>query len=1182
MTLQFVLGTNGADHQGKMVEILQKQRAENPNDRFFYLVPNHIKFESEVEILKQLADPTDRVTAQSSVQVLSFTRLAWYFLRTTAKYQKQRISPAGINMLLYQIITDRQDDLLLFSQEARLPGFIDQIAKQISAMQAGNVLPEDLMKMNESPAAQLSNDLRDKLHDFAIIYADYHQRIDDQYFDNHDVLNLLSDYLAERDLTNYHFYISGFSKFTAQECRLVETLTKRGASMTISLILDKPYRTALPTQPNLFYQSGKLFYRLYRFAADQKIPYLPAVVADQPRLSSDLLKLEKFWIQSSGLGAITADNTVSPQSIQIFQADNPYAELDQVAARIRQMVSTGKYRYSDFLILTRRLDSYATILDPVFTMQGIPYFKDIQKSMVDHPLVDLLSSLFDIYDHHRLRNYRYDDVMRFLKSELVLPRNSDGTAMKIDDYRRAVALTENLVLKNGFEGQKWTQAEDWQYVWVADDDDGTILTDRDKEITRQINVIRHLVKDTLPKFYRRLYRAKTNADAATALYHFLVETGVVQRLQQLRNAAVDQQEINRSDEIEQVWRTFCSLLDECVQILGDRPFDAQDFWALIYAGFEGASYSQIPSTLDQVQISESGMVQMANRKVTIMIGSNDETMPERIVNDSLFGDDDLVQIQDNLNDDQYLNDPADELMADEPYLNYLAFTSSSSRLIFSYTSHLNDETDVNLSPYVTRIAAHFNLQITHHAAVPDNQTPVAVYIGTKRATLHHLIQVVQDTYKNKGQLNATWTFIFNQLKHDPEIGPLTDQLLGSIDYKNVPVPLSQEIAEKLYGSALNISISQLESFYENPYEYFLKYGLRLQEREQFELSPASTGQFFHEALDRIISMVHEQKIDLADLNDADVNELVAENVAAMVADPDNFQYVILNSSNRMHYITMQLEATIQQMIRTIRDQQKLTPMRPQKTELVFGQPSSKGLKGLSFELPNHKQVNVRGRIDRIDAMKVNNKRYFGIVDYKSSNKKFDFNQAYIGTSMQLLTYLDVLRENLAVLNPDTSDALLAGALYMHIFNATFKPDDFQKGLEKSLLTKHKYQGILVDDADLVDNLDTDLANGSGHSLVYPFNKLKSGSVGKASSTITENDLNAFLDRTESLIVDASTRIFNGDTSLAPVKIDQFTPMQFTPYKAIMNFDPLLPENNYRLVPKHTKKEIIDKLRGEKQ
>ncbi len=1180
MTLQFVLGVNGYDHQEKMTSILQQQKAANPDDNFFYLVPNHIKFESEVAILKQLAEPDARVSAQSNVQVLSLTRLAWYFLRNTPAYQKQRISPAGISMLLYQIIIDHQDELVLFNQEAQLPGFIDQVAKQITTMQAGNVMPDDLQALHENESVTLSNDLRDKLHDFSIIYLAYMNKIDGQYFDNHNVLNLLSNELDQRDLSHDHFYIADFSKLTAQECRLVETLTQRGASMTVSLILDREYRTALPDQPNLFYQSAKLFQRLYKFAADNRIPYLGAVYADRARLSPDLLKLEQYWIQSSSLGKMTASKKISQGTVRLYQADNLYSELDQVATMIRQLVASGKYRYADFLVLTRHLDGYDHILDPVLSAHEIPYFKDIQKSMVDHPLVELLAALFDIYQKGRARNYRYDDVMRFLKSELVLPVDEQGKPMAIEDYRQAVALTENLVLKNGFEGRRWTQDEDWQYIWVANQDDARPLTDRNREIDRQINVIRHLVKDTLPKFYRKFYQAKTNTEAAGILYQFLVTSGVVDRLQDWRDAAVDAKDLTRSDETEQVWRTFCALLDENVQILGDRQFIAADFWALIYAGFEGATYSQIPSTLDQVTVSETGMVQMTNRKITIMIGSNDEAMPERIVNEGLFGDDDLVAIQDGLVDDQYLNDPADVQMAAEPYLNYLAFTAGSQHLILTYATNLSDDATVGPSPYLVRIKQYFQLKMQHYPAIPFNNSQVTPYVSSKRATLHHLVQVLQAAYKNKQDLHATWAFIFNQLKRDPETHALTDQLLSSINYKNVPVSLTPKMAAGLYGDALNISISQLESFYENPYEYFLKYGLRLQERDQFELSSASTGQFFHEALDRLVREVEQQHIELTTMTDSDVNQFVSEIVDQMVHDPDNFQYVILTSSNRMHYITLQLQATIQQMVRTMRDQQAITPMRPHQTEIIFGQPSQ-GLKGLSFELPNHKRVNVRGRIDRIDSMKVNHKRYFGIVDYKSGERKFDFSQAYNGTSMQLLTYLDVLRRNLASLNPDSSEALLAGALYLHIYNATFKPDDFKKGLEASLLSKHKYQGILVDDSDLVENLDLELASGKGSSQVYPFRKNADGSLGKQSNTITEADLAAFLDHTENLIVAASERIYNGDTALWPVKNDKLDAMRFTPYKSIMNFDPLLPENHYHLLPNDKKADIIAKLRKEK-
>lgn len=175
-------------------------------------------------------------------------------------------------MLLYQIIVDNEDKLILFDHEIHNPGFIGQIASQITEMQAGNVLPEDLLEMLENSDSTITNDLRDKLHDFAIIYSQYVKQISDNYFDNHTVLNLLSEKLADIDLSGYHFYIAEFSKFTAQECGLVQTLINQAASVTVSLTLDRPYPTELPQQPNLFFQSSKLFNQLYRFAADNQVP----------------------------------------------------------------------------------------------------------------------------------------------------------------------------------------------------------------------------------------------------------------------------------------------------------------------------------------------------------------------------------------------------------------------------------------------------------------------------------------------------------------------------------------------------------------------------------------------------------------------------------------------------------------------------------------------------------------------------------------------------------------------------------------------------------------------------------------------------------------------------------------------------------------------------------------------
>ena len=64
-------------------------------------------------------------------------------------YQIPRISSAGSNMMIYRILRDLKDELQVFSGEESQPGFITQLAKQMTELQNGCIMPEDVMQMAE-------------------------------------------------------------------------------------------------------------------------------------------------------------------------------------------------------------------------------------------------------------------------------------------------------------------------------------------------------------------------------------------------------------------------------------------------------------------------------------------------------------------------------------------------------------------------------------------------------------------------------------------------------------------------------------------------------------------------------------------------------------------------------------------------------------------------------------------------------------------------------------------------------------------------------------------------------------------------------------------------------------------------------------------------------------------------
>ena len=126
----------------------------------------------------------------------------------------------------------------------------------------------------------------------------------------------------------------------------------------------------------------------------------------------------------------------------------------------------------------------------------------------------------------------------------------------------------------------------------------------------------------------------------------------------------------------------------------------------------------------------------------------------------------------------------------------------------------------------------------------------------------------------------------------------------------------------------------------------------------------------------------------------------------------------------------------------------------------------------------------------------------------------------------------------------------------------------------------KYKGIILSDPELLDNLDTQLDSGS--SLIYPFSKTKGGKYGSRSNQIvTKEDLERLIKHAEKKIVEASRKIFAGELKLNPARwTDQHTALQYSPYKAIMQFDEMLPENNYHKLENYKAKDVLEMLKEE--
>jgi len=223
-------------------------------------------------------------------------------------------------------------------------------------------------------------------------------------------------------------------------------------------------------------------------------------------------------------------------------------------------------------------------------------------------------------------------------------------------------------------------------------------------------------------------------------------------------------------------------------------------------------------------------------------------------------------------------------------------------------------------------------------------------------------------------------------------------------------------------------------------------------------------------------------------------------------------------------------------------------------------------------------MNMRGRIDRVDAAVVNGKPYLRIVDYKSSAKSLDLNDVYYGLSLQMLTYLDVAVANATIWLGNEADP--AGVLYMHVHNPMLKATQEMSDMEaeEERFKKYKMNGLLIDDVAVLNEMDTEM---EGFSKVIPARVNKDGSLSKSfSKVVTSADMQTLRTFVRKKHQQAGDGMLAGDTRVLPYRMKDKTACDYCSYRSVCQFDPSDPAQHYRTLPVEPADQVTERIRKE--
>lgn len=1196
MGLHFKLGRANVNKTKHINQLLFDLINDHEIDRVFYLVPDNLKFEAELSVLKDMKEQKQTSTAgMIDLQVYSFTRLAWHLLSDSKIFNQTRLSQTGLAILAKKIMLDLQesdkDIFKVFRGQEQFGGFLSNLTTVMMELRKSLLMPEDIDQIISQ--IDQENDTNQKLKDLNLIYSRFLNELSNKYLDQEDILRALVNHFNENDFSRTAIVIDHFENFSGQELELIESLLNNTKNVYISLTLDKAYPNNRPELIDLFYLPGKTYHTLFKLAQANELDISTEVVGFDDGLNEihqDLLSLEDYWLHAytGSKSSVKKSLDSQPSRIQIAELLTVQDEINYVSNRIRSLIAEKHLRFKDILVVSRNLEDYHNIVKPIFGQSDIPVFFNLKETMSHHPLVEFIMSLLGIIKN----NFQYEDVMRFLRSELYVPEDED-----LNSWRHKVDLTENVLLAYGYRGAAWTRGEEWVYRRF-DHDDQDQLSVTDQEIERAANEVRSKLSNLIMPLKKSLTtEEKSTGVAIQELYRFIEQCGVKKRILNWRDRAIENDRIEDSNEHEQAWNTFISIIDEYIEVLADAKWSLDEFMSIIETAFENTEFSIVPPTIDQVTVTKMNHIPIKKFKVVFYIGMNSSNLPLNQENNSILDDQDRNSIQELLYGETKKGLPPSttENLATEPFNAYVSFGLATQYAYFTYAIKQDGSNDEKLSPYLMQIKEALNIPIyrqekVEHSLQTKDLSEIELLVGSYNQMLVLLIHALRIQKEFNSDLHPFWKELMTLLVDIN--GGKSQFVLSSLTYKNIPVPLSKQMAEDLYGKNLYLSVSRLETFYKDPYYHFLKYGLGLEERKELELTPAESGSFYHDIFDQVFKISLEKNLEIGDLTPAEINELSHQVLESLIKEP---KYRVLTTTQQMNFISRILLATAQKKLQASVRQIKHSKMEPKFTEVHFGfAHTNNSLPALKIPIDKESVINLRGKIDRIDLMTIEDhgkvEYYLQVVDYKSSEKSLDFKELDAGLALQLLTYFDVALTygpKILLDNPNQQELKPLAALFSTIQNSKLKKyDGSNENSESEIQKLLKYNGLLVNVPESIRLLDTSLTKeNSGTSINYPIRLTSNDKLsfsGNNKDFVDPEDLVLIFKNNRLLIKQAGLEILSGNLSMRPYHSDQVRYIETVSgqYLAISQFDITLPENNYRYLPStFTQKDFIDKLRA---
>lgn len=539
-----------------------------------------------------------------------------------------------------------------------------------------------------------------------------------------------------------------------------------------------------------------------------------------------------------------------------------------------------------------------------------------------------------------------------------------------------------------------------------------------------------------------------------------------------------------------------------------------------------------------------------------MLGMNDGIFPKSKKEEGYLNDKDRNLLEQN--GIELAKTTLDAIYEDQ-FNMYRTLTIPEEKLFLSYSSSDKDGKSIRPSIMLKKLKRIFP-NMTEKSDVISKQYEIT----NEKATFEETLQVYQQ-YLEGNEMDEKWRKLLIYFYHIKK--KEFARAISGMNYTNQAEKISMQNIKKMYGNNLKTTISRLENYRKCPFSFHMTYGLKLKENSDFQMTNIDTGSFMHEVIDSFFQYLEDKNLDLKALSEEQTKKIVSQIVDEIL---QTSRYYLFTSSAKFRMMTRRLKKVVLESMNYIIYSLKYSDFKPIGHEVEFGTvrgglDQTKTYPSIKLQLESGENIEIVGKIDRIDIGKLNDKEYVRIIDYKSSVKKVDLNEVVSGLQIQLITYLDAITKQ--------DDFEPAGILYLGLVDhiAQEKKNLSAQEIEQKIRKSFKMQGLILADVTVVKMMDNKLEQGD--SDVVPAGLVKDGSLSKKSNVASKEEFEILQKSVQNKIKEISSEILKGNIAIKPYSHQARTGCDYCKYKAICMFNPNLKGNEYDYI-KHKKNEEI--------